>query len=632
MSVFPILLSLTLKSVCVMGAAWLASCLLRRASAATRHLVWTCAAAALLALPLVTALVPAWPVATGITDAGLMFRADATSQPDAGHALARATAPVVVPAAGVALPDWRRVVVLLWAVGIAVGLIRMLRAWVAVRRARREARPFCSAGFSLPLGVEVLETRSGSMPLTCGIRRPAVLLPAEAASWTEERRRVVLLHELAHVRRGDAATHIMARTVLLLHWWNPLAWLSWREFVKEEERAADDEVLNAGTSPTAYAAHLLDVARRLRPAPASGIAMAQASQLEGRLKAILNAALNRNALTKRAVFASAVLALCMLVPLAALKAQSDQPALPADVDATIKVALAEKNHQMLESAAAAFEKQRKYDTAQKLLESAAAIHAEVSGKDSADYGLALLKIADLESRRGQREFAAPLYSQAATLLAGKPEAARALVGLGRLALVRREFTSAFDYFQRAQLADPAHPGVALMWQAVVREREDKPDEAETLYDTALAAQDPNSPEAAVTMRLHALLLRSKGNVDQANSLEERAAALSKKAVAQPLSTGVFKMGNVDSAPQLVSKVEPRYSNEARAAKLAGMVLLSIEVGTDGRAHNIQVLRSLGLGLDEEAVDAVSQWVFKPGMKDGAPVTVAANVEVNFRLL
>jgi TonB family protein len=83
---------------------------------------------------------------------------------------------------------------------------------------------------------------------------------------------------------------------------------------------------------------------------------------------------------------------------------------------------------------------------------------------------------------------------------------------------------------------------------------------------------------------------------------------------------------------VLHKVEPEYSEEARKAKYQGTVLLYIEVDPSGRPTNIRVQRSLGLGLDEKAVEAVRQWKFKPGYKDGKPVTVAATIEVNFRLL
>ena len=87
-----------------------------------------------------------------------------------------------------------------------------------------------------------------------------------------------------------------------------------------------------------------------------------------------------------------------------------------------------------------------------------------------------------------------------------------------------------------------------------------------------------------------------------------------------------------TAPILLHKIEPEYSEEARKAKYQGTVLLYIEVDPSGRATNIKIARSLGLGLDEKAIEAVKQWKFTPGKKDGKAVTVAATIEVNFRLL
>ena len=99
-----------------------------------------------------------------------------------------------------------------------------------------------------------------------------------------------------------------------------------------------------------------------------------------------------------------------------------------------------------------------------------------------------------------------------------------------------------------------------------------------------------------------------------------------------VSGGVYRAGGGVSAPSLLSKVEPEYSEEARKAKYQGVVLLYIEVDPAGRAQNVRVLHSLGLGLDEKAMEAVKKWKFRPGMKDGRPVTVAATIEVSFRLL
>jgi len=96
--------------------------------------------------------------------------------------------------------------------------------------------------------------------------------------------------------------------------------------------------------------------------------------------------------------------------------------------------------------------------------------------------------------------------------------------------------------------------------------------------------------------------------------------------------GAYRVGNGVTAPVVLYKKEPEYSEEARKAKYQGTVVLYIEVDPSGRAVNPRVVRSLGLGLDEKAMEAVRQWKFKPGYRDGKPVTVAATIQVNFRLL
>jgi len=96
--------------------------------------------------------------------------------------------------------------------------------------------------------------------------------------------------------------------------------------------------------------------------------------------------------------------------------------------------------------------------------------------------------------------------------------------------------------------------------------------------------------------------------------------------------GVHRIGGGVSAPTLIFKVEPEYSEEARKAKFQGTVILYVVVDEKGMPRNLKVIRPLGLGLDEKAIEAVQKWRFKPGTKDGKPVAVAAQIEVNFRLL
>jgi protein TonB len=96
--------------------------------------------------------------------------------------------------------------------------------------------------------------------------------------------------------------------------------------------------------------------------------------------------------------------------------------------------------------------------------------------------------------------------------------------------------------------------------------------------------------------------------------------------------GVFRAGGEVSSPVLISKVEPEYSEEARKAKYSGTVLLSVVVDEHGIPQDIKVVRPLGLGLDEKAVEAVQKWRFRPGIRNGKAVRVRATIEVSFRLL
>lgn len=95
--------------------------------------------------------------------------------------------------------------------------------------------------------------------------------------------------------------------------------------------------------------------------------------------------------------------------------------------------------------------------------------------------------------------------------------------------------------------------------------------------------------------------------------------------------GVYQIGGGVTSPRVIYAPDPEFSEEARKAKYQGIVVLSIVVGPDGRAHDIRIQRSLGLGLDEKAINAIRRWKFDPGRKDGTPVAVMANVEVSFRL-
>ena len=657
--------SAALKSTAVLGVAWLITTLLRGRSAAARHLVWTAALVGVLALPFLSLGLPELRLPVNLPV--LTFQTTVVDTVDAETAL-RST---VLPGPPVAPPaknapwraDWPLYGMALWIAGAGFGLLQMIvAAAVMARRQARSSRYTAEdfADLASQLGIRrcvpVLESDPGSMPMTFGLFRPAISLPADAEGWSEERRRMVVLHEMAHIRRGDVPAHILARAALCLYWWNPLAWFAWREFLKQRERAADDLVLRTGARASDYAAHLLDVARSMQPAAAIGwaaVAMARRSQLEGRLLAILDSGVNRKAIGRASVGLAAAAAVLFMAPLAAIHAQNpNDNTVPPDVDATIRAALAQKNHEILDNAAAAFERMRQYDEAQKLLEKSLEVREQTSGQQSADYGEGLAKLGDLAIKQGKRADAMDFYSRAALAIGDRPAAAHSQFQLGVLLMSEKEYAKAEESFRRLQTVDPSKAGEALTWIALTHEQQaDGAVLAESYYRQALAVEDSASPDAAVTKRLLARLLHTLGRDAEAEQLAPEVAAaapsqvpnlrsgqkpagafVSGPSVHPQSSPDAMKVGGGVTAPRVLYKVEPEYSEVARAAKYQGSVLLYVEIGPDGKAHNIQVVRSLGLGLDQKAIDAVSQWQFAPGTKDGQPVTVQATIEVNFRLL
>jgi TonB family protein len=689
-SAWPILASAALKSTLVLGAAWPITYLLRRRSAAARHTVWTAAAAALVALPLLTVALPALRVrianAVLPADTGIVFQTTAATAAGAektanvGTARASRTAATPAPVHSI---GGRDALMLLWIAGIAAGFLQMLAASAMLWRTRRAARVSPDQAevdtLAYSLGIEhpvrVLETTYG-MPMTFGVLRPTVLLPEEARAWSGERRRVVLLHELGHVLRGDAVTHLLARTALALHWWNPLAWTAWREFLKERERATDDLVLGAGTVASDYASHLLEIARTMQARPASaaaGVAMARRSQLEGRLLAILDGRTQRGHQGLAATLAAVVLAIAIMAPLAAVRAQSqaEQNAPPA-VEATILAANAQKNHEMLDQAAVAYEQLRKFAEAQKLREASLALTEQVSGQQSKDYAAALVKLGDLARKQGALQESRDYYNKALAL-GDRPEAFSALMNLGRdafhiskgmtagqqaaqaaldLAVNLRVVSAdkqkalegdpakAIEYFTRARnVANNGNDmGTAMTWMALVRQSEaDGGPAAENLFRGAMATEDPSSAEEALTLEFYAQFLKAQDRGAEAEPIEARAKAIRKDRVRgmgprQVAVSAVTKVGPGIKPPTLAYKLEPQYSEEARAAKYSGTVKLQIVVDVDGLAKDIEVVNGLGLGLDEQAVLAIKQWKFNPGIRDGQPVPVMAQIEVNFKLM
>jgi hypothetical protein len=168
--------------------------------------------------------------------------------------------------------------------------------------------------------VRLLESDEVSVPVTWGLRVPVVIFPTGAAAWTGERKRVVLLHELAHIRRWDYAVHLMVEVACAIYWFNPLVWLAARLNNLEQERACDDQALNVGVRSDIYAEHLVDIARThvAEMAPRGAFAMAHSSGLAGRVRSILARGLDRAPVSPRRLLSTSVTALAVAFPLASV--------------------------------------------------------------------------------------------------------------------------------------------------------------------------------------------------------------------------------------------------------------------------------------------------------------------------
>jgi beta-lactamase regulating signal transducer with metallopeptidase domain len=338
------------KSTMILVIAAIATSMLRRSPASLRHLVWTLACAGVLALPLASALLPNWRVAGWPRLAvPAAFEVNGTPAreasadlpprpriskpaPPAAAVIERSSTTAAGPVQWQITLSWTALLVPVWLGGVAVVLMLLAVGLARIAWLDRVNEPVSDEAWlllvdelSLELGltrrVRLLRADGPAMPMTWGIRRPAILLPADADTWSLERRRDVLLHELAHVKRHDFLTQLIARCACAVYWFHPLAWLAAGRLRVERERACDDQVLRAGVQPSVYAADLLEIARGLRAARATtlaSVAMARPSQLATRLLDVLDPRRRRETLSTRAALPAWVVAGAIVFPLAAI--------------------------------------------------------------------------------------------------------------------------------------------------------------------------------------------------------------------------------------------------------------------------------------------------------------------------
>jgi beta-lactamase regulating signal transducer with metallopeptidase domain len=300
---------------------------LRRRSAALRHAVLAVGLAGAAVMPAFERLVPQ------VSLAGWADGAFGAATLVGGSAAIQTTTIAATPAP----VEWLTVLFWAWAAasllvaaGLGLDVVRLVRLkrrcrpaapeWIAETSARAQA-----LGIRRP--VRVLQTDAPGVIVAFGTWRPGVILPVDADSWSDERRHLVLTHELAHIKRFDAAMQMAAEVVRCLQPLNPLVWIACRRLRHESELACDDVVLNAGVRPSTYAAHLLELTTRLtgrRAAWASAPAIAHPSTLERRVVAMLDSRRVRQPLSPWGWATIVLVALVCSLPLAAVSVAPEE--------------------------------------------------------------------------------------------------------------------------------------------------------------------------------------------------------------------------------------------------------------------------------------------------------------------
>ncbi len=318
-----------MKVTLVLALGLAATLMLRRRSAALRHWVLAAAIACAALMPLAEAVAPAWQLGLlpvpGSRLAPALMLGDA---PEREAVSAAGVAQVSVSSSPAVLPMLRAgwllgaiLSLLLLGVGIARLVVVASRArpiadgrWLAAATALAER---CG----LKRAPEILRTSHPTLLFTWGLRQPKVLVPRDAATWSDERIRIVLTHELAHIRRGDWAVQLLADCVRSAYWFNPLVWIACWRLRLESEHACDDAVLRLGVAAPDYASQLLDLARLFRqsrrsffPAPA----MARPSDLERRVRVMLNTRMDRSPVGRLSGWLVVLALVALTMPIAGL--------------------------------------------------------------------------------------------------------------------------------------------------------------------------------------------------------------------------------------------------------------------------------------------------------------------------
>ena len=642
------------------GAAWLAIRLLAPPPR-TQHRLW-------VAVLLLAVVMPShgvhWPASTDSAvpapppvpvqprtpilapeDASALVSAE-TPPPDEGVLPISASSPVPGPALHaplVRLPmsassvDW---FARLYAAVVLLGALRIVRASWAAHALVRHSHPITlpeplatlwlgyghNAGVQLP---ELRESDEVAGPVIIGIRAPVLLVPSGFLRYTEAEVKAALSHELAHVVRHDYAANLLCQVLTLPVVWHPVTHAIERRIGRTREMLCDAMAASRMESSVAYARALLALAQgileRRNGLQAHGLGLLGNNILEERVERLMNVMetkmhrkieMSVRAKVVRITGAASAMAASMVIAatfhVAPLLAQStESPATAPTVAQPLAVQAAPAPAPAPQASVPARPEPAPTPAPAPMQGTANPAEPELAAP----------------AEIAPAPFAAPALPNL-----GDVQIAPSLPGvasLGKGSVVIDD--GAATHAHRWTSADGRHY-VVLNDQAA----DPSEDEKQRIEQKAIDARKL-AAETAVKIDKDFRLKVQKQVKDDIAYLNRNGSGLglgNANGVAQASggNTGgdVYRVGGGVSAPVLLYQPQPELSDEARKTKLTGDVIVSIQVDPTGHPINMHIARGIGMGLDEKALEAVRQYKFKPAMKDGKPVTVEMNIDVNFQ--
>ena len=608
-----VILESALRTSIMASFVWATLWLSRVSHVVAQKIAWCLFLAAAVAMPSLTqqhAFKFSLPVA---------LRSDRATWPLAGaqdsprvHMIAESTATSVRPVlkAGDAGSNTRQRIAELYFLApiaylmiCAIFLLRLLLGLIWAFLVWRRARPVSGLTASL---VTVRSSDDVSTPYTIGF---SIVLPSSFNDWDPAKLRIVLAHERSHIRQADSFLQLLARLHTAIFWFSPAAWWLQKELADLGEAISDHAAISEGPDRCSYAEVLLEFAAMSRR-PLAGIAMARSKGINRRMDRILNDTLFRRAFMHgkmHTLVAAAVVSVALLVSTSLVVVRAADNVRGPDGAAGQEAAQPPSTGGPTPAIAASSEA----GVANPQIE----LLTPLTGLDQT----AALQAADLIQQRAKDRWASAMPQginpRARIVNPNSPSQMRVAI----------EFSVASEGHVSDMVLTHASGQINLdraAWQALTKMGPVPSLPSRSLRYRITFVYDSRAQEQAKAGPPEAI-------VDDAQQTVSAPIQSPSYSIAGP--SQIYQVGGGVSAPRLIFAPDPEFTDEARREHYQGVCVVAVIVDPQGNTQRPQVVRRLGMGLDQKAIEAVREYKFKPAMLYGKPVAVQVAIEVNFRL-